>query len=131
MEISQHYVTFLSPGTMFAETSRKEIDSWDVEAAKEMARDTKERHGATPYGFYFTTRGRESEDLDSKQTACSSMYYLGGKVRTLAEVEKDNLPSERILRSNMSNNGFGKVIENNNSWKVTLPLKPDDVVLDW
>jgi hypothetical protein len=31
----------------------------------------------------------------------------------------------------MKNNGYDRVIINTNSWKVTLPLKKKDVVLEW
>jgi hypothetical protein len=37
--VKQHFVTFYSPGTFFAETSEKPIDSWDVEKAKDEAED--------------------------------------------------------------------------------------------
>lgn len=126
-----NFVTFLSPGTFVHETSTKPIATWDVEQAKAMAKDIVERHGATPFAFYFTTRSREETDLDSKQTAQSCTYYLGGKVETLAEVEARNDPKESILRSNMRCNGWDRIITNTNSWKVTQPLKADDVVLDW
>lgn len=126
-----NFVTFLSPGTFVHETSTKPIEKWDVEQAKAMAKDIVGRHGATPFAFYFTTRSRKKTDLDSKQTARSCTYYLGGKVETLEEVEARNLPDERILRSNMECNGYARIIVNTNSWKVTQPLRDDDVVLDW
>jgi len=125
------FVTFLSPGTFFHEDTTKPIESWDVERAKEMAREIKERHGATPFAFYFTTRARGENELDSSQVAKSCTYYLGGKIETLAEVEARNDPKESILRSNMRCNGWDRIITNTNSWKVTQPLNADDVVLDW
>ena len=125
------FVTFLSPGTFFHEDTTKPIESWDVEQAKEMARNIKERHGATPFAFYFTTRARGDNELDSSQVAKSCTYYLGGKIETLAEVEARNDPKEDILRSNMRCNGWDRIITNTNSWKVTQPLNADDVVLDW
>lgn len=129
--LTQHYVEFFSPGTFVAETSVKPVESWDVDAAVEMARSIQERHGATPYGFRFTTRGREDDELDSRQIAKSGMYYLGGKVETLAEVEARNDPTEEILRSNMRSNDFARIITNTNSWKVTQPLHDGDVVLEF
>ena len=129
--MEQHFVRFYSPGTFVAEQSSKPIEKWPVGLALIMVRDIKERHGATPYGFQFITRTREDDELDSKQTASSPMYHLGGKVRTLAEVEADNLPDEHILRSNMRNNGIDRIIVNSNSWKSTQPLGKDDVVLDF
>jgi hypothetical protein len=131
MNMKKHFVEFASPGTFFAESTTQEIDAWDVDAAKEMAHSIKERYGATPYGFRFITRGREDNELDSKVIARSHMYYLGGKVETYEEVVARNDPSESILRSNMRMNGYDRIIVNTNSWKATLPLEKDDVVLEW
>lgn len=129
--VTKHFVEFLSPGTFTAESTRRPIDSWDVEAAKEMARAVKERHGATPYGFRFLTYSRGPDDLDSSLASKSPMYFLGGKVRTLKDVERDNRPDEDILRTNMRNNGWGRIITNCNSWRWTLPLEDEDVVLEF
>ncbi len=129
--MDQDFVTFFSPGTFVSETTQRPIDSWDVEAATQMARDIKERHGATPYGFQFTTRSRGPDDLDSKVSARSCTYYLGGRVETLAEVEARNDPKEEILRFNMRGNGIERIIINDNSWRFTGPLKDGDVVLDF
>jgi hypothetical protein len=128
--MEKHFVTFYSPGTFFSETSEKPIDNWDVEAAVLMASDIKERHGAKPYGFRFTTRSRGETDLDSKVSATSGMYYLGGRVETLAEVEARNDPKESILRSNMRANGIERIIVNDNSWRFTGALEDGDVVLN-
>lgn len=129
--MEKHFVTFCSPGTFVPETSEKPIDSWDVEAAKAMALSIHERHGATPFGFYFSTRSRGPNDLDSKQSARSNFYYLGGRVETRAQVEARNDPKEEILRSNMRINDIERIIINDNSWRFTSGLKPDDVVLDF
>jgi len=128
--MKKHFVTFYSPGTLFSETSEKPIDSWDVERACKMAEQIKERHGATPYGFRFSTRERKPNELDSKVTKTSGMYYLGGVVRTAEEVLAGTSHDENILRSNVRNNGYKKIIENSNSWKFTAPLEEGDVVLE-
>ncbi len=129
--VTAHFVTFYSPGTFVAEESTKPVDSWDVEAAKQMARSIRERYNAAPYGFQFTTRSSGPEDLDSKRTDKSPFYWLGGTVETLAEVKARATDKDRILVSNMECNGFARIITNNNSWKWTQPLKDTDVVLDW
>jgi len=131
MKVKKHFVTFYSPGTFVSEQTEKPIDSWDIEKAKKMARKIKERYDATPYGFRFSTRSRGDKDLDSKVTATSPMYYLGGKVETLAEVKARATEEDRILVSNMEINGYERIITNTNSWKCTQPLKPGDVVLDF
>ncbi len=127
--MQQHFVTFFSPGTFVAETTTKSIESWNVAAAVEMMADIKERHGATPYGFRFTTRGREDDELDIKVIATGPMHYVGGKVETLAEIEARNDPSEEILRSNMRINGYARVWTTTEGWRWTQPLSDDDVVI--
>lgn len=129
--MKKHFVEFLSPGTFVSEVSTKEIDSWDVEQAKTMARNIKERHGATPYGFRFITRSRGENDLDSKVTEQSGIYYLGGRVRHRDFVIVENKPDEQTLIWNMKMNDIERVIENTNSYKVTMPLNDNDVVLEW
>jgi len=128
--MKQHFVHFLSPGTFVAEETRKAIHAWDVDAAVELAKGIKERHGATPYGFQFSTRERGPDDLDSKETARSGTYYLGGRIETLEEIEERNDPREDILRRNMRCNGWDRVVVNDNSWRWTQPLRARDVVLD-
>lgn len=127
--MEQHFVTFLSPGTFVAEQSTKPVPSWDVDLAVAMSADIQERHSARPYGFYFTTRGREDHELDSKVIAKSPMHYIGGKVETLEEVEARNAPDEKILRSNMRCNGFGRIWTTTEGWRWTQPLNDDDVVI--
>ena len=130
IDVQQHFVTFLSPGTLFNETSQKPIGSWDVEAACEMAHRIVERHGATPYAFYFTTRARTRDELDSSEIAQSGCFFLGGTVLTLEDVKRD-MPNERILISNMNGNKIARVIVNTNSYKTVVPFNDKDVRLDW
>ena len=128
--IEKHFVTFVSPGTFVPETTTKEIESWDVDKAVEMAKEVIERYNATPYSFHFTTRTNDG-DLDSKETARSCNYFLGGEIQTREEIEARNDPEESILRSNLRYNGIERVVVNTNSWKATLPLNADDVVLEF
>jgi len=124
------FVEFYSPGTFVSETTKKEIEKEDVQLAVKMSKKISERHGAKPYGFRFVTYSRKSNELDSKQTKASGMYYLGGKVMTLEQVKAKKDPKDKILISNMEGNGFKRIIENCNSYKITLPLNDEDVVLD-
>lgn len=130
-EVSKHFVTFYSPGTLCAESNREPIDSWDVDTAVAMARSILQRHVATPYGFEFTTRSRGPEDLDSKVTSKSPFYWLGGTVETLDEVKARATDKDRTLISNMEGNGWKRIITNNNSYRWTQPLKDTDTVLDF
>lgn len=127
--MEKYFVTFYSPGTFTSEITQYDIESWNVDEAIRLSITIKERHGAKPYGFRFTTRSRGEKDLDSKVTNTSCMYFLGGKVETREEVIARNDPNEDILRSNMINNDIKRIIINNNSYKITLPLNEEDIVL--
>lgn len=127
--MKKHFVSFYSPGTFAAEQTTQEIDGWDTNKAMEMARSIKERYGATPYGFEFTTRERKDNDFDSIEIARSQMYFLGGKIKTLTALMSENNPDNKILIDNMKINGWDCVIENTNSYKWTQPLGKNDVVL--
>lgn len=129
--MQKHFITFYSPGTLFCETTEKPISSWDVTEAKKMAKGIKERYDACPFGFQFTTRTRGEDDLDSKVTATSPLYYLGGKVETAEEVLARATPADNILCDNIRINGYKRIITNTNSWQTTRPLNDDDVVLEW
>ena len=129
--VSQDFVVFLSPGSFVHEATTKAISSWDIEQAAEMAHEITERWYATPFAFYFITKSRGPDDLDSHVSARSPRYFLGGTVKTLTEIKAERNPENRILISNMEGNGWDRVIVNDNSWRVTQPLDDDDVVLDW
>jgi len=129
--VRKHFVTFVSPGTFVPETRTNEIDSWDVDKAVEMARSVKERHAATPYSFHFTTRENDGSSLDSRETAKSCNYFLGGVIQTREQIEARNDPGEKILRDNLRCNHIDRVVVNTNSWKATLPLADEDVVLEF
>lgn len=129
--VQEHFVIFVSPGTLYPETTLKAIDAWDVDLALKMADGIEERHGATPYCFYFITRGRDKTGLDSKEIARSVFYFLGGRILTLEDIKARKDPEDRILILNIENNKIDRVIENCNSYKVTLPLGKDDIVLDF
>jgi len=129
--LSQNIVTFLSPGTLVHEESTMPIGRWDTDLACEIAQTVRDRHGAIPFAFFFTTRERGGAELDSHESARSGRYYLGGRVETLAEIEARGDPGERILRSNMRGNKWDRIIVNTNSWKITQPLEATDVVLEW
>ena len=95
-----------------------------------MSKEIKERHGALPYGFQFATRTRNKNDFDSKETARSNMYYLGGEILTVEQVRAENNPDNKTLISNMECNGYDRIVKNRNSWLWTQPLNDDDIVLD-
>lgn len=129
--MQKHFVTFFSPGTFVHETSELPIDSWDVDAAVKLASTIRERHGATPFAFQFSTRGRSEKELDSKVVKESPRYFLGGDVFTVEQLEKLADPSNNILIQNMKGNGWKQCVINRNSWKIAQPLNEGDVVLPY
>ena len=129
--MKKHFIVFLSPGTFFSETTIKPIKSWDVKTAVKMADNIIERHRATPYGFYFITKEREKNELDSHITKKSGTYFLGGEILTIEDVKKENNPKNKTLISNMVGNGWKKIVRNTNSWLIHQPLLKEDTVLDY
>jgi hypothetical protein len=127
--MKKHFVTFMSAGTFMAESTTKEIEEWDIDKAVEMAKEITERHGAKPYGFYFSTRERKEDELDSRVTIQSGIHYINGVIQTLEELKKEGNPNNSILISNMECNGWDSVVTTYNPWKWTQPLRKDDIVL--
>lgn len=135
----KHTVCFYSPGTFLAESSAKDIDSWDTKQAAKMAESIIERYNAKPYGFKFTTykthpplideEGNEYK-VSSKLLQDSGTYFLGGKLETYDEVVARNDPKEEILRSNMKCNGMWIVCVNTNSYKSVQPFTEKDKIVD-
>ena len=130
-DMKSHFVTFESPGTFFHERTEKPIDSWDIDKASEMAHGIVERHNSTPFAFFFTTRERKEDELDSREIAQSGRYFLGGDVLNLKQVKGLKDSDYSILISNMECNGWSKVVMNKNSWTVFQPLMDKDTVLNW
>jgi len=127
--VKKHFVTFYSPGTMVAESTVKEISSWDIGIAVAMSKDIEERHGARPYGFFFTTKKRGFRDFESKEIARSGMYYVNCRVDTLEEIEKAHIPSESILLQNMQTNGWDKVVSTKSGWAWSHQFHEGDTLL--
>lgn len=131
-----HYVTFYSPGTLFAETSTKPISEWSPKLALEMSRGVKERYNAVPFAFEFSTR-LEREPVDGfetvpKEIARSHRYYINGTVETLADVEARSKVEDGLamLISNMRCNKWDKIITTRNGYSNTQPFENGAVNLD-
>ncbi len=135
----KHYVVFESPGTMFAETSSKEIGEWSPALAVRMAYDVVERHNAKPACFRFKTMlvsppidGGQGGTLEvvPKTVRKSGRYFINGTLRTLDDVELAADPDERILMANMAGNDWPIVCETRNSFRSTQPFEREDFVVD-
>jgi hypothetical protein len=134
----KHYVTFMSPGTLFAEMTTVAIDSWDVAAASRMAAGIVERHGAKPYGFVFSTRVEHAPvpddeggmlQVEGREVEKSGVHFLGGVIETFDDIDQRNDDKERVLRSNMRLNGYPLVVVNRNSYMSTHPFEEDDCIV--
>ena len=123
------FVSFLSPGSFISEKTTIEIDDWCALKAEKMATEIRERHGAKPYGFYFTTRERKQTDFDSKEIERSGVFHMGGTVLSLAEVKSRDNEKDSILISNMECNEWSHIIENTNSYLHVSILNENDIVL--
>jgi len=127
--VKKDYVTFYSPGTMVAETTRREVPSWSVAKVLKILPDIEERYGAKPYGFRFTTMKRGMRDFAPREVAQSNMYYVNCDVQTLEELEERGEKEERILLQNMKTNGWDKIVTTKSGWKWSHPLQDGDIVL--
>jgi hypothetical protein len=135
----KHFVEFLSPGSFVDESTSKEISSWDPVLATKMANRISERYGAKPYGFVFSTSIVSKDIPDGEGGALevkpkvvekSGVYFLGGWLETLDQVEARNDPEEEILRSNMKGNGIFVICFNTNSYKSCHEFGVKDCLLD-
>lgn len=128
--MKKHFVVFLSPGTFCSEKTSKEIESWDIEKAKQMSKDIVERYGSHPFCFYFTTMSNDDDNWSPKQIDKSGRYYINGKVRTFEEVVKDNFHDEESLRLNMKYNEWDKVVTTFTPWKNVQPFEDGDQIVE-
>ena len=127
--MKQDFVTFFSPGTFVAESTTKEVPSWNVPKVLEMLPDIEERYGARPYGFQFSTKKRGWRDFEPREIKRSGMYYVNCRVQTLEEIESRSDPKESTLLANMKCNGWNKVVSAKEGWSWTQPLREGDEVL--
>lgn len=124
--MKKHFVEFYSPGTFLAEITVKSIESWNIDKAKEMAKDIKERYSAIPYGFRFVTKDQKSNNEIVNK---SGMYYFGGTVKTLKELKQENNSDNKILIKNIESADYNKIVINSNSYKWVRPFRKEDTLL--
>jgi len=125
--MKKHFVKFFSPGAVVPETTKKEIDTWDVNKAVEMSKNIVERYNSRPFGFRFSTRSREENELDSIEIERSCFYYLGGQVK---KVEELNPETHAVAIGNMKRNNIERVVITQTPWEAMHVLEKEDVVLD-
>lgn len=97
------YVEFYFPGVMFDETSVKKVATRDT-------KDISVPNGAFGFRFFdVMTTEENGVKMESDKLNESPMYYYGGRIMTLAVVQRE-VPDARILISNMRGNGYKRVI---------------------
>lgn len=129
LAIRQNFVTFVSPGYMFAEKSSMQIDTWNVNKAIQMSYRITESYGAKPYAFYFTMRGRREDELNSREIARSGVYYIRARIETLEQMKIRNDPGDEILINNMGYNHWDRVVRGESPYAWAEPLEDGDTVL--
>ena len=129
--MKKHFVHYMYPGMIVSESRTLPIDEWNVETAIHMEPvNNFTAYGS--YGFYFSTRGRGEDDLDSRMLERSHLYFFEGIVETLDDV-RNNPIGRNVLLANMEMNNYRRVItptrpRYNDEW--TVPMENADVVLN-
>ena len=123
------FVTFVSPGTFFAETTTLPIASRDLSLAVKMSRKITERYGSKPYGFRFETR-IVADPIPDGMGGTLTVEAKTVDTSSIADVERRADPKESILCGNMSGNGMWIVVTTCSPYRSTCEFKPADVVVN-
>lgn len=118
----KHFAEWMFPGIFVSETSVSEVPTRDqFEVAKEAP------NGAFAFCIFDVAEATvDGEKLSGERKNNSPLYYLGGRVMTLAEVEKE-YPNEATLLYNMRNNGYDRIIRT--SCGQFVPFNDGDLVI--
>lgn len=126
-KMKQDFIEILTSGSFFSESSIMAIDNWSIDLAVEQLRSRYAERLDKPYGFRFMTKERGPNDLDSKVSKRSGIYFFPGRVSTYDEVVARRDARDSILISIMSSNGFDRVICVKGG--MTLPVTEWDTLL--
>jgi len=134
MSVTKNFVTFLYPGSFVAEEITAPIGQWDPAEARVAHRNLEIAHQGRlgkPICFYFTTRTRGDEDLDSHECGRSGKYYVNCVVYSLSEIRDRNDRSDSTLVLNMEGNGWSHVVTPRRfAWYSTFDAAKDQTV-EW
>lgn len=124
----------ISLNYFFQDTSRPDevvmdLSAFDIGEAIEIAESSMDEWGDQPFAFQFVNRYLKENGRYSHQF--SPTYYLGGRVRTIQEIQSADKPDERELLRKMALCRCDKVITTVTPCPVTLPFARDGVVLEW
>jgi hypothetical protein len=116
------YVEFLSPGTVMANASSREVTSRDP-LAVDLPR------GAYAFRFYDIVEGEiDGTPVRSERVDRSKTYYPGGEIRSLEECRARSRASS-ILVMNMESNRWSHVIFGaGDMWAQPYDPEKDEVI---
>lgn len=122
-----NFVTFVSVGAIIDEKTVKPIKYRNVTEAKEMASEIVERHGARPFGFYFITTNGEKPGSKEYKEDRSGMYYIGGVVKKIEELDQTRY---RDIISALSDLDVNRCIfVKSGKYEVVKPFMDHDCVI--
>jgi len=117
----KHYVEFLYPGILFAETECREVKSRDHRRLRKIPENC--------YGFRFFDRTEtkvDGEKLYGDRKNYSGTYFIDAYTYSLQDI-KDQFPDQKILISNMECNGYKRVVRTRRgNWQ---PLEKKDKII--
>jgi len=121
MSETKHFVRFFFPGVFMPEETVQEVSDCDPKNVTAPER-------CFAFEFFERTYGEVAgEVLKGDVRNKSGRYYVAGMRYALADLERE-FPTERVLISNMKNNGWPELVRcNTGNWQ---PLRPGDVLLD-
>lgn len=122
--LKQRFVRFLFPGLIVSESTSVAVR--DDYTEQQAIKDAEAMKPDKPYAFQFVVKGREDHELDSRVIQESGLYFIGGRVSTVDEIEARNDPRDSILIGNMRRNDYHRVVE---TGRGTYPLGANDRVV--
>jgi hypothetical protein len=118
--ITRTYVEFMQPGILFPNSYTEEVQDRGIDNIKP---------GPNVYAFRFydyDTAEVNGETFSGKRHNNSGFYFVGGALYEIDDLP--NTPEFDILRSNMQNNDYSRVIRcRTGNW---LPFGADDTILN-
>lgn len=116
--MTKHFVEFMFPGIIVSESTSEEIAS----------REAKVKLPKGSFGYRFFDEEQVElggEILRGERKNPSGIFYVGGKIKTLEDISKEQPGS--ILEANMRNNKYDRVVMTNRG--QAMPMEAGDVII--
>ena len=134
----QIFAHFFSPGTLFAETTLRPLETGTLEEAVTVAKSITERYNARPYGFDLVTmlvaepvddgEGGKME-VPPKEVERTGRHFLGGDI-VLYEEAVSEAGEGSIWATNMRGNRDPICVVITNGFKSTQVFREKDCIVD-